>query len=196
LSDDSLHPAQNRGFRELVAATRHVIDHFEALAPRFDPKIADALNEGAELARELLKAVREAISEYDLHGGPAAQNVGKSGAGLRGGVTDKFLEKNQALRMAVLDVQHTVTLLAYLESVSGKTETEDLAKLCHDWHGKMLDLEHRMRAAVIVLGTEPDTAIEPVDSGVLGRAAHSVGYWVGTFGEWFDRRDAEKRSDS
>ena len=193
---ETLHPAQNRGFRELVAASRHVVDHFEALAPRFEDQIADALTEGAKIAKELLEAVRAAISEHDLHGGRAAQGVGRSGANLRGGVTDKFLEKNQALRMAALDVQHTVTLLAYLESVSGKAETEDLTELCHDWHGKMLDLEHRMRAAVIVLGTEPDTAIEPVDSGVLGRAAHSVGYWVGTFGEWFDRRDAEKRSDS
>jgi hypothetical protein len=193
---ETLHAAQNRGFRELVAATRHVIDHFEALAPRFDPEIADALHDGATTARELLEAVRGAISEHDLHGGPAAQNVGRSGASFRGGVSDKFLEKNQALRMGMLDVQHTVTLLAYLESVSGAAGTEDLRDLCHEWHEKLHAVEERVAAAVVALGTQPDTAIEPVDSGVLGRAAHSVGYWVGTFGEWYDRRDAEKRSKS
>jgi hypothetical protein len=190
----SLHPAQNRGFRELVAATRHVIEHFEALAPRFagQPDIGAALEDGAATARTMLGEVREAIAKYDLHGGRAAQGVGASLAPARGG-SDRFLERNQALRMAVLDVAHAATLLAYLESVSGRQGSDDLAELSHRWHAKMRTLEKRMHAAVIAIGTEPDVAIEPLDPSAVGRAAHSVNYWFGTFGEWFDRKSAERQ---
>jgi hypothetical protein len=185
----SLHPAQNRGFRELVAAMRHVIDHFEALAGRFD---GDALAGGAATARRMLGEIRAAIAKHDLHGGRAAQGVGASLAGARGGVGDRFLERNQALRMAVLDVQHAVTLLAYLETVSRTHGTDDLAALCHGWHGELSLVEERVRAAATALGTDPDAAIEPLDASTFGRAAQSVGYWVGTFGEWFDRRQADR----
>jgi hypothetical protein len=190
----SLHPAQSRGFRELVAASRHVIGHFEALRPRFEShqRAADALEDGAATATEMLREIRAGIAKHNLYGGPAAQGVGSSLADARAGVGDRFLERNQALRMAVLDVQHVTTLLAYLESVCASTATVDLTELCHEWHGEMARVEERMRAAVVALGKEPDFAIEPLDDSVIGRAAHGVGYWVGTFGEWFDRRSAGK----
>jgi hypothetical protein len=188
----TLHPAQNRGFRELVAATRHVIDHFEALAPRFSGDATETLAAGAATAERMLDELRGAIAEHDLHGGRAAQSVGSGLAGARGG-SDRFLERNQALRMAVLDVQHAVTLLAYLESVCAATGTQDLAELCHTWHGELRRIEERTRAAAVALGADPDAAIEPLDASMVGRAAHSVNYWVGTFGEWVDRRSAQKR---
>ena len=131
-----------------------MVDHFEALAPRFDDaRSPRALTDGAELAKELLGEARDAIAEHDLHGGPAAQSVGKSGAGLRGGVGDNFLERNQALRMAVLDVQHTVTLLGYLESVSGEAGTTTWPSCAAAGTARCSTVEQRMRAAVIVLGT-------------------------------------------
>jgi hypothetical protein len=193
----SLHPAQNRGFRELVAASRQVIEHFEGLGPKFasQQRVVDALEDGAATTTEMLREVRGAIAKHDLHGGPAAQSVGSSLAGARGGLGDRFLERNQALRMAVLDVQHVTTLLAYLESVCATAGTTDLAELCHEWRGELDRVEERVRAAAVTLGKDPDYAIEPLDASVIGRAAHGVGYWVGTFGEWYDRRSAGRSDD-
>jgi hypothetical protein len=193
----SLHPAQNRGFRELVAASRRAIEHLEALGKRFEShqRAVDALEDGAATTTEMLRAVRAMIADHDLHGGAAAQGVGSSAAKAQSGVRDRFLERNQALRLAVLDVQHVTTLLAYLESVSAGVGTTDLAELCHEWHGELARVEERMRGAVVALGKDPDFAIEPLDPSMFGRAAHSAQYWFGTFGEWFDRRSAERGSD-
>jgi hypothetical protein len=191
---ETLHPAQNRGFRELVAASRRAIEHLEALHGRFEShqRAADAIEDGAETTRELLNALRPAIATHGLHGGAAAQGVGASAARAQSGVRDRFLERNQALRLAVLDVQHVTTLLAYLESASATAGTIDLAELCHKWKGELERVEARMRAATVAIGTDLDYAIEPLDPSMFGRAAHSAQYWFGTFGEWFDRRSAEK----
>ena len=136
---ETLHPAQNRGFRELVAASRRAIEHLEALGKRFEShqRAADALEDGAATTTEMLRAVRAAIAEHDLHGGAAAQGVGSSAARAQSGVRDRFLERNQAIRLAVLDVQHVTTLLAYLEAASATAGTTDLAELCHEWHGEL-----------------------------------------------------------
>jgi hypothetical protein len=194
---ETLHPAQNRGFRELVAASRRAIEHLEALGKRFESnqRAHDACEDGAATTRELLNALRPAIAGHDLHGGSAAQGVGASAARAQSGVRDRFLERNQAIRLAALDVQHVSTLLAYLESVSATVGTTDLAELCHEWKGEMERVEERMRAAAVAVGRDPDYAIEPLDPSMFGRAAHSAQYWFGTFGEWFDRRSAEKSSD-
>jgi hypothetical protein len=193
----SLHPAQNRGFRELVAASRRSTEHLEALGKRFEShqRVHDACEDGAATTREMLHALRPAIAAHDLHGGSAAQGVGASAARAQSGVRDRFLERNQAIRLGVLDVQHVTTLLAYLEGISATVGTIDLAELCHEWKGEMERVEERMRAAAVAIGKDPDYAIEPLDPSMLGRAAHSAQYWFGTFGEWFDRRSAEKSSD-
>jgi hypothetical protein len=194
---ESLHPAQNRGFRELVAASRRAIEHLEALAKRFEShqRAADALEDGAATTSEMLRALRTAIGEHDLYGGAAAQGVGASAAKAQSGVRDRFLERNQAIRLAVLDVQHVTTLLAYLEAVSASAGTTDLAEFCHEWRGEMARVEDRMRAGAVAVGKDPDYAIEPLDPSMFGRAAHSAQYWFGTFGEWFDRRSAERGPD-
>jgi hypothetical protein len=139
----------------------------------------------------MLRAIREAIAGHDLHGGSAAQGVGAGAARAQSGVRDRFLERNQALRLAVLDIQHVTTLLAYLEAASAAAGTPDLAELCHEWHGESARVEERVRAAAVKIGSELDFAIEPLDPSMFGRAAHSVGYWFGTFGEWYDRRQAQ-----
>jgi hypothetical protein len=188
----SLHPAQNRGFRELVVTGRRAIEHLEALGPRFEShqRVTDALEDAAATTREMLEAIRAAIAEHDLHGGSAAQGLGKQAARAQSEVRDRFLERNQAIRFAVLDVQHLTTLLAYLESVSVASGTPDLAAVCHKWHGELARIDERMRAAAVAVGKDPDFAVEPLDASVIGRAAHGLGYWVGTFGEWYDRRSA------
>jgi hypothetical protein len=194
---ETLHPAQNRGFRELVAASRRAIEHLEALGKRFEShqRATDALEDGAATTAEMLRALRAAIAEHGLHGGAAAQGVGASAARAQSGVSDRFLERNQAIRFAVLDVQHVTTLLAYLEAASAAAGTTDLAELCHEWHGELARVEERMRAAAVAVGKDLDYAIEPLDPSMFGRAAHSAQFWFGTFGEWFDRRSADKSPD-
>lgn len=187
---EELHPAQNRGFRELYAAARHVVNHYRALGEQIDE---DALLEGAAVARRLLDELRTETQRYDLHGYPAAQNVGATAARARSGVGERFLERNQALRLAVLDVQHLVTLLGYLAAVSETNRNDDLAEFCRRWEAALLEVERHIRAAAVDQGERPDHAVEPLDGSHIGRAAHSVQNVVGTFGEWFDRRTARRR---
>jgi hypothetical protein len=188
---DALHPAQNRGFRELYAAARHVVSHYRAL----DRELGEpALVEAERAARRLLDELSEHTARHDLHGFPAAQNVGVTAARARNGVGDRFLERNQALRLAVLDVQHVVTLLGYLAAASEANGNAELAAFCARWHDELGGVEERVRAAAVDSGRHPDEAVEPFDTSALGRAAHGVGYWFGTFGEWFDRTAARRRS--
>jgi hypothetical protein len=187
---DDLHPAQNRGFRELYAAARHVVDHYRALAQKLD---VEALHDGAAAARRLLDDLQRTTRPYDLHGFPAAQNVGATAATARSGVGERFLERNQALRLAVLDVQHVVTLLGYLAAISEANGNRDLTDFCHTWERTMLEAEQQVRAAAVDQGVRPGEAIEPLQDGIVGRAGHSVQYAVGTVGEWFDRTVARRR---
>ena len=187
---DDLHPAQNRGFRELYAASRHVVDHYRNLAQILDE---EALHEGAAAARRLLDDLQRVTRTYDLHGFPAAQNVGATAARARTDVGERFLERNQALRLAVLDVQHLVTLLGYLAAASEAGGTPELTDFCHTWERTMLQVEQQVRAAAVDQGARPGEAIEPLHDTVTGRAGHRVQYAIGTVGEWFDRSVARRR---
>ena len=188
---DDLHPAQNRGFRELYAATRHVVNHYRGLAQKLD---VDALHEGAAVARRMLDDLRSHTERYGLYGFPAAQGVGANAARARTGVGERFLERNQALRFAVIDVQHVVTLLGYLASVSEANGNRDLVDFCHTWEASMLEVERGVRSAAVDLGQSPDYAVEPLHGSPVGRAAHGLAQGVvGGVGEWFDRRAARRR---
>ena len=187
---DDLHAAQNRGFRELYAASRQVVDHYRALGKATGE---DVLEEGAAAASRLLDDLGTQTPRYDLYGSPAAQNVGATAARARSGVGERFLERNQAIRLAVLDVQHLVTLLGYLASVSETTGNDDLVAFCRRWEATMLEIEQRVRATAVDQGGRPDQAVEPLHDSAIGRAAHGVQNVVGTLGEWFDRRAAQRR---
>jgi hypothetical protein len=190
-SIEDLHPAQNRQLRELYAATRHVVNHYRALAQKLD---IGALHDGAATARRLLDDLTRITERYDLYGFPAAQGVGANAARFRSGVGERFLERNQALRFAVVDVQHVVTLLGYLAAVSEVNGNQDLVDFCHSWEATMLEVEQRVRAAAVDIGRSPDYAIEPLHPTAVGRAAHGFAQGlVGGFGEWFDRKSGHRR---
>jgi hypothetical protein len=187
-----LHPAENRGYRELYAFARQVVDHWEALHPAFP----DApLDRGARAASELIAELEPLTAARGLHGRPAAQGVGRTLAKQRGGVRDRFLERNQALRLAVEEVQHLVTLLAYLGSVAGGRGDEQLGDFCARWVRRLKRIESEARKAAAALGEHPGAAIEPLDTSKLGKAAHSLGYAMGSVGEWVDRQAAKRRPD-
>jgi hypothetical protein len=189
-----LHPAQNRGLRELYAATRQLADHWEALAGRLagGPE-AGELRAGADAARTLLVELAEVTRSYRLYGGPAAQGVGDRVAALRNAVADRALERNQALRMAVVDVQHVTTLLGYLAALATAQGDDALAETCGRWERRLRRIESRVRKAAVQAGEDPDAAIEPVDHGALGRVGHRLQFAFGSVGEWVDRRAAERR---
>jgi hypothetical protein len=184
-----LHPAQNRGLRELVATTRQLADHWGGLGSRLEgTAAADTLQRGAAHARKLIAAIKPLMEARGLYGGPAAQSVGKSLAGSRSRLGDRFLERNQALRTAVLDVQHVVTLLGYQAEIAETRGDETLARALRRHERELLTVERAARRAAVKLGATPDEAIERVDRSPAGRVAHGAANAVGTVGEWVDRR--------
>jgi hypothetical protein len=189
-----LHPAQNRALRELYAAARQLSRHWSTLAERLGAGDGVAeLQAGAQAAEELVGELEELTAAYGLYGFPAAESVGARVAGVRNAFADRALERNQALRMAVLDVQHVVTLCAYLAELGRAGGDEKMVEFCGRWERKLKRLEARVRKAAVAEGTDPDAAIVPLDDGPLGRAGHRMATAAGTLGEWFDRRAAERR---
>jgi hypothetical protein len=185
----TLHPAQNRGLRELYATARNLAGHWGSLVQRFDDaETRRALEDGAGRARALMTELPGLLEEHNLFVGAAARSAGASLSSLRGGITDRFLERNQALRTAVLDVQHVVTLLGYQALLAEERGTADIAEFCHRWEREMAAVERAARRAAVRVARDPDAAIERVDTSPVGRAAHGGANLVGTLGEWFDRR--------
>jgi len=188
-----LHPAENRGYRELYAFARNIADHWPKLAERMAGTSAvRPLRDGADAATQLLRDLEGRTPEYGLYGKPAAQGVGANLARTRRDVRDRFLERNQALRFAVSDLQHLVTLLGYLEQVARTRSDDDLRAFCSEQRTRLMPVERTARAAAIELGSTPDEAVEPLDSSTAGKVAHGAAYAMGSVGEWFDRRSAKK----
>src|SRR5215207_8653502 len=125
---DDLHPAENRGLRELYLFARQVVHHWSGLAGLLEgAPLADILARGADSARTLIHELEPATAAHGLHGKPAAQGAGVTLARQRAAMRDRFLEVNQAARFAVEDLQHVVTLLGYLEALTSSRGHGDLA---------------------------------------------------------------------
>jgi len=188
-----LHPAENRGYRELYAFTRNIVEHWPKLADRLVGTSAERpLRDGAEAAQAVLRDLEGRTPKYGLYGKPAAQGVGLNLARTQRNVRDRFLERNQALRFAVSDLQNVVTLLGYLEQVARTRGDDDLRAFCSDQRARLMPIERTSRAAAIELGSDPDAAIEPIDKSAAGKIAHGAAYTMGSVGEWFDRRAGKK----
>lgn len=188
-----LMPAENRGYRELYAYSRQLADHWRALSAALPaPELTRVLDRGAAAAGDLIDELEPLTARHGLHGKPAAEGAGKSIAG-GARVRDRFLERNQAARFAVEELQHVVTLLSYLERASVTSGNHELAEFCGRWERKLKRLEGETRKAVAALGDDPGAAVAPLDESAVGKAAHQVGYVAGTVGEWIDRRAARKR---
>jgi hypothetical protein len=99
------------------------------------------------------------------------------------------LERNQALRFAVLDVQHVVTLVAYLARLAAADGDEELRALLARAEAELRRAETAVRDAAIALGDRPDAALEPVGA----RAGHMLSVAIGTAGEWVDRQLGRRR---
>jgi hypothetical protein len=185
VTGQGLYPAEHRALRELHATGAHLAAHWSKLAHRLGGEPAEVLGGGAAAARELLAELAERTAAHGLHGFPAAQVVGARAVGARGS-GDLVLERNQAFRMAVLDIQHTTTLLAYLAELATRRGDAELAAWHRRWEAGLREIEDAARAAAAAQGGDPVRAIEPAESSALGRAGHSLAAAIGTLGEAID----------
>jgi hypothetical protein len=185
ITDKGLYPAEHRALRELHAVTRQLAGHWTRLARRIGGEPADVLERGAATAREMLRELSERTDAHGLHGKPTAQGIGGSAAGLRG-ASDLLLERNQALRGAVLDAEHVTLLLGYLAELASGRGDAALAAWHRRWEVRLRAVEDEARAAAVAQGGDPEGAIEPAETSKLGRAGHSLANGLGTLGEALD----------
>jgi hypothetical protein len=109
------------------------------------------------------------------------------------GAGDLLLERNQALRTAVLDVQHVTTLLAYLAQLADGRSDTALAGWLRGWESRLGRFEDEARAIAVAEGGDPERAIQPADGSRAGRAGHAVAVKLGSLGEAVDSRAARRR---
>jgi hypothetical protein len=189
-----LHPAENRGYRELYLTGRQAVKRLGRLATAFDgTPTRDLLQRAAESISRLLDELGPLTARLNLHGGVTAQGGGANLGTVRGAVFDRFLERNQALRFAVEDLEHVTTLLGYLAAVSEARGDPKLPEFCRSWERRLRRQVGATRKAAIELGSDPDAAIQPLDVSPAGRAAHRVAWAAGTVGEWTDRQIARRK---
>jgi hypothetical protein len=192
-----LHPAENRGYRELYVSARAAQKRLGRLGLALDGTEARGpVDRAAESLGKLLEELGPLTARHDLYGNVAAQGGGASFGLVRGAFLDRFLERNQALRLAVDDLEHVATLLAYLASVSEARGDAKLPEFCRSWERRLRRQISAVRKAAVTLGETPDAAVEPLDPSTAGRAAHRVAWAVGTVGEWTDRQVARRRQRS
>jgi hypothetical protein len=177
--------AEHRGLRELYAAAKTLERHWGRLARL--PGQPELLRDGAMAARELLGELEARTAEHDLFGTPAAQGVGAQIGGARG-LSDRLLERNQALRGALLDLRHTMLLLHYLAALARTRGDADLAAWHAAWEERLGAFEDRGRDAVAALAADPESATMPADDGMIGRAGQKLNHTLGSLGEAIDNR--------
>jgi hypothetical protein len=185
-----LHPAEHRGYRELFLSAQEAQTRLSRLAEHLDDEARAAVEKADAALGGLLDELKPALARYDLHGELAARGGGARIGTVRAAILDRFLERNQALRFAVDDLEHVTTLLAYLGSVSATRRATALTELCETWERKMRRHVSAVRKAAVDLASDPDSAIEPLDPSPIGKVAHATAVAAGTAGEAIDRKAA------
>ena len=188
----SLHPTEHRGYRELFAFGRSLSTHWGQLDQHLPPTRSRPVREGAQQAQELLRQLETHAAAYDLHGKPAAQGLGSSIGLVRSRVRNRFVETDRATRFALSEIAYVVALLEYLERVARTREDARAQEFCSGWSARMGAVERQARVAAAELGADPDLAMQPYDGSLLGKALQSVGFVVGSVGEWTDRQAAKR----
>ena len=191
----SLHPAEHRGYRELYASCRQLVRRWRRLAPALQgTPVGDALGRGVAETERLLEELAPRTSAYGLHGTPMAQGLGARIADLRSAVADRSADTGLAARFAVLDMEHVTTLLRHLAELARARGDRDLAGFNEEWSGRLESELGAIREAAVKLGTDPDRAAAPLDDSLPNRAAHRVGWVLGSIGEAVDRIAARRRA--
>jgi hypothetical protein len=190
----ALHPAENRGYRELYVTGRQLVSRWERLAGKLtETPAADPMRKAADAVGRMLDELEPLTARRGLHSKLAAQGTGARIGTARSAVSDRFLERNQAVRLALTDLEHVTVLLAYLAEVSETRGDSELPEFCRSWERRLRRQLGAARRAAVEMGTDPDAAIEPLDSSKVGRAAHGAAYAAGAVGELVDRRLGRRR---
>jgi len=186
------HSAEHRALRELQVFGRQLVRHWESLSRRLSGPEAGVLAAGAADARALLTDAGALMVARDVPADRAASFAGRV-VSARPSSPDGMLERNQALRHALLDVQHVVTLLGYLAALAGARGDDELRAFCAAGEERLAVHERALRDAIVALGGRPDEAVAPAVASAAGRAGQRVAASVGALGEWMDRRAVERR---
>lgn len=186
--EGALHPAEHRAYRELYAGSRQLINRWSRLESALEgTPYAAVLSQGRTRVEQLLAALAPTTELYGLHGGIAAQGVGARIADIRGIITDRTIDTGMVMRFAVLDIEHVATLLGHLAALAQAREDTMLASFCREWEAAVRPEVDATRYAAISIGESPDLAAKPLDESALGRAAHGVGWLLGSVGEAVDK---------
>ena len=195
--EGALHPAEHRAYRELYAASRQLINRWARLEDTLgDTPYAPVLVQGRVRVEQLLAALGPTTELYGLHGGIAAQGVGVQIAGLRSVIADRSIDTGMVMRFAVLDIEHVATLLGHLGALAQARADTTLAGFCRDWESAIRPEVDATRDAAISVGESPSLAAKPLDESALGRAAHGIGWLIGSVGEAVDRFAGQHRRPS
>jgi hypothetical protein len=192
----ALHPAENRGYRELYLSGRQLVQRWRRLADALPAATADPVRKTSDSVETMLTELEPLTARHNLHSRVAAQGTGARIGSARAAIGDRFMERNQALRLALDDLEHVATLLAYLATVSETRGDEQLPEFCRSWERRLRRQLGTARKAAVALGKDPDAAIAPLDPSPVGRAAHGAAYAAGTVGEWVDRQVARRSRSS
>jgi hypothetical protein len=195
--EGALHPAEHRAYRELYAGSRQLINRWGRLESALDgTPYAAVLAQGRTRVEQLMAALAPTTELYGLHGGIAAQGVGARIADVRGIITDRSVDTGMVLRFAVLDIEHVATLLGHLASLAQARDDTMLAGFCREWEAAIRPEVEATRYAAISLGEAPELAAKPLDESTLGRAAHGVGWLLGSVGEAVDKVTGQRGRSS
>jgi hypothetical protein len=190
-----MHPATHRALRELAATAQLLDNRWTRLADRLrddDPAAATPLKAGAQTAAELTEAISVIAAARDVPVRGTAAGLGVTLGTTMAVVGEPFLERNQALRTAVLDAHHATLLLHYVEHLARAEGDDELASAAGEWAHRLVVHEGEVRERAISLGDAPDLAVAPIDHSPVGQAAHQVASVLGGAGEWVDRRLGER----
>jgi hypothetical protein len=180
-----MHPALHRALRELTAFTTQLARHWRGLGSRLGGAHGELLLAGAAEAEEVRGELEAAAARRGLAAGPAAEAAGTV-LTARPMAPDLALERNQALRWALHDVQHCTVGLRYAARLAAAGRDDALRALLDAWAERLEHHESAVRDAAIGLGDDPDLAIAPAEPSAPGRAAHKVAAGIGAVGEWLD----------
>lgn len=170
----SLHRAEQKGYRELYLSAREARTRLDRLAEALPQEAAAPVARASSSLGELVDELRPATAKHDLHAELAADGGGARIGMVRSAILDRFLERNQALRFAVDDLEHVTTLLGYLSAISEKRRHKQLAELCESWERRMRRQVGTVRKVAIGLGDDPDGAIELLDPTEVAKLARTA----------------------
>ena len=169
---EPLHPTEHRGYRELYASLTQLSRHWQRLGARLaGSRVGAELVVGASEASELLDALTELTERRGLSGRPLAAGLGAAIAATRNVVGDPLLERNQAVRLALLDVHHGRELLGYLGRAAERRGDGEAAAFCRGARERLGTVKDDLRAAHVAMAGEPDLAIRPAEGSFAGRLA-------------------------